>query len=38
VSTYFRDVVHLSEKGNEATSELLFQALCQKGQGLKCTQ
>ena len=36
VETYFRDIVHLSETGNQAVADLLFQQLCSPNQLPAC--
>lgn len=38
VANHFRDQVHLSVVGNQATAELLFQQLCMKRQLTACSQ
>lgn len=37
VETYFRDIVHLSEAGNQAVADLLFQQLCTQSQLTACS-
>lgn len=37
VKTYFRDTVHLSEAGNQAVADLLFQQFCAQSQLTACT-
>ena len=37
VKTYFRDIVHLSEAGNQAVADLLFQQLCTQSQLTACS-
>ncbi|MBO1351794.1 MAG: hypothetical protein EBE86_032490 [Hormoscilla sp. GUM202] len=32
VETYFRDIVHLSETGNQAVADLLYRQLCSSKQ------
>ncbi|MGK7903950.1 MAG: SGNH/GDSL hydrolase family protein [Hormoscilla sp.] len=36
VETYFRDIVHLSETGNQAVADLLFRQLCSPNQLPAC--